>query len=389
MLEVTYHYGLIAASLAVAMMAGFTGFSLMRGASSLSIDRRKQVTAYASVALGGGIWSMHFVAMLGMQLPIQFYYDSLITLISALIAILVVGLALLLLHFRPRTSRTKFVAGTIIGFGILMMHYTGMSGIENCIPLYNPIGVITAVCASILLSIGAIWVAYRERTRRNILLGTLCFGFSVFSVHFVAMAGTSFLPAEAEGNMTFPIGNDTLAIIVTLGAFLICGAFLLNSFTFNQVVQSPQSRDDSRVAPVREGAPAQLAEFSGNLDRHAQQETAEQLPTRSQIPYEKNSRIHFIPTLDVAALRAEGHYSYLYTREEKLFCPWSISEAERRLPKDLFIKTHRSFLVNPNHVSSFERKKDNGACFFDGIDSLEKVPVSRSRLPVIRRALGF
>ena len=55
----------------------------------------------AAVVLGG----MHFVAMLGLQLPILFYYDGLYTLISALIAILLVGAALLFLHFLPARAR--------------------------------------------------------------------------------------------------------------------------------------------------------------------------------------------------------------------------------------------------------------------------------------------
>ena len=84
---------LVLAALGVAMMAGFTGLSLTRGAQRLPLGRRKLVVSMAAVALGGGIWSMHFVAMLGLQLPILFYYDALITLISALVAILIVGVA--------------------------------------------------------------------------------------------------------------------------------------------------------------------------------------------------------------------------------------------------------------------------------------------------------
>ncbi len=51
---------------------------------------RKLSVSLAAVALGGGIWSMHFVAMLGLQLPIPIYYDAMIMLGSALVAILMV-----------------------------------------------------------------------------------------------------------------------------------------------------------------------------------------------------------------------------------------------------------------------------------------------------------
>ena len=44
--------------------------------------------------------------MLGLQLPVLFFYDALITLISALVGILVVGVGLILLHFPERTPLT-------------------------------------------------------------------------------------------------------------------------------------------------------------------------------------------------------------------------------------------------------------------------------------------
>jgi DNA-binding LytR/AlgR family response regulator len=89
----------------------------------------------------------------------------------------------------------------------------------------------------------------------------------------------------------------------------------------------------------------------------------------------------------VAAIRAEGHYTHLYTDTDKLFCIWTISEAEKRLAPAPFIKTHRSYLINPAFVTGFERFKDNGVCHFE-VASLSKVPVSRSRLRIVREALG-
>ncbi|MDX1780611.1 MAG: LytTR family DNA-binding domain-containing protein [Thalassovita sp.] len=89
----------------------------------------------------------------------------------------------------------------------------------------------------------------------------------------------------------------------------------------------------------------------------------------------------------MAAIRAEGHYTQLYTEDGKFFCAWSITEAEKRLTPDPLIRTHRSYLINPAHVTGFERLKDNGVCLFD-VPGLPKVPVSRSRLKVVRETLG-
>ena len=372
MLEYSHDYLLVAASLAIAMMAGFTGLSLTRGASDLPVPRRKMAVVMSAVALGGGIWSMHFVAMLGLTLPVLFYYDALITLISALLAILITGIALLIVHFGRRTKGRIVLAGAIVGVGIPVMHYVGMSGIQLCRPVYTVGGVALALTASMALSIGAFWIAYGNRDARNIILGTLGFGLAVFAVHFIAMAGTGFVETAAAGAAGPWISNEALAFGVTLAAFVISGAFLLTGVTFAVPEAEPApAPQPGKTAP----APAPVAEAEP--------------PAPVRLPYEKDGRTHFIGADAVAAIRAEGHYTLLYVGAEKLFCPWSISEAENRVGGEDFIRTHRSYLVNRRHVSSFERKKDTGVCYFDGVEALGKVPVSRSRLAEVRDSLGL
>ncbi|MFY0312149.1 MHYT domain-containing protein [Leisingera sp. D0M16] len=370
-LDYTHNQGLVAASFFVALVAGFTGLSLTKGLSARSFAQRKLAIALSAVALGGGIWSMHFVAMLGLQLPIQFYYDSAVTLASALVAILVVGTALLILHFWQRTRMTVALAGTTVGLGVLAMHYIGMAGLELCRALYTPGGIALAVSASCVLNTAAFSIAYGERSHRNILLGTAGFGLAVFTVHFIAIAGTSFTPLEAASQVGPLIGKETLAIGVVLTSFALCGAFLLTGVTF--------LKPSSPIAqPALDSAPPPAA---------GAEPEAEPAPVSRQIPYEQEGRTQFFSADAVAAIRAEGHYTHLYTAAGQHFCSWSITEAERRLAQTDFIKSHRSYLINPAHVSGFERLKDNGVCHFD-IPGLAKVPVSRSRLKVVRAALG-
>lgn len=317
----------------------------------------------AAIVLGGGIWSMHFVAMLGLQLPILFFYDGLVTLISALIAILMVGLALLILHFRRRTPFSLTLAGVIVGLGIMAMHYVGMVGMELCRPVFGAGGIAVALVAALCLSVLAIWVAYGARTKGNILIGTLCFGISVFAVHFIAMAGTGFLEIETA-NATGPaLSNEMLAMDVTLAAFAISGAFMLTGVSFVSV-----------VGPSQSGA------------------TVARPPAETEIvsvPFEKDGRTQFVNRAAIAAVRAEGHYTLLYSGPEKFFCPWSISEATTRLGTAHFVRAHRSYLINPAFVTEFRRTKDTGVCYFAGVESLTKVPVSRSRLAAVRVALGL
>lgn len=382
MLDYTYDVPLVIASVAISFMAAFTGLTLTNGISALSHNRRKTLVVMASFALGGGIWSMHFVAMLAMRFPVTVYYDALYTLGSALIAILLAGTALLLMHFVTRTPKIMIAAGAFLGLGIIAMHYVGMTGMRGCLPVFAPLGTVLSTGLAVVLGITAIWVGYGRRTKQNIVFATVVFALSVAIVHYMAMFWTGFGTIPAATEFTPTIENGVLAMIVTLAAFVICGTFLLSAISF--------------VLPARTEAeeqlmPAQIDQNSADDEEHdsEQQLPGSTEPLQIRVPYEHEKQTHFVSSRDVAAVRAEGHYSVLYVRDEKLFCPWSISTAEQRLPAPEFQRTHRSYLVNIDHVSGFERRKDNGACLFDGIASLKTVPVSRSRVNPLREALGI
>ena len=126
MLVVSYDWVLVVASVLVAILASFTGLRLASGLRNLAPAERKPQIAKAAVALGGGIWSMHFIGMLAVRLPVAIEYDALATLGSALVAILITGIGLGLLHFGERTERRIVYAGVAMGLGIVLMHYIGM-----------------------------------------------------------------------------------------------------------------------------------------------------------------------------------------------------------------------------------------------------------------------
>lgn len=368
-----HNMALVVASVVVALAAGFTGLTLSKDLSKQSVLRRKGSVAMSAVALGGGIWSMHFVAMLGIQMPILFFYDAAITLASALLAILIVGAALLLLHFRQRTPATLLAAGVLVGTGIMAMHYVGMAGLQLCRAVYTPVGVALSAVSAIVLCVAAFWIAYGQRTRRNILLGTLCFGAAVSAVHFIAMAGTNFIETPVRQEFGPVLSNETLAMGVIISSFVIFGAFLLMSVTFFAPGQT---------VPV--AAPVPVPDSVTMPEPHVQVAA----PAALRIPCERNGVTHLIDPAEVAFVRAEGHYTNVYTGSVQHFCVWPITEAAKRLQAAGFIKTHRSYLVNPSWVQHFERLKDTGVCHF-AKEHLPPVPVSRSQLKVVRDALGL
>ncbi len=366
MLDYTYNWPLVAASLAISLMASFTGLSLTRGLSKLPEQARQIRIAMAAAALGGGIWSMHFVAILAMSFPIQLGYNPLTTLGSAMVAILLAGLALLMMHYAQRTWMTVALSGVTLGIGIVAMHFLGMLGLERCLPVYGAAGIVAALLLAVVMGIAAIATAYSERTARRTILATLIFGSSVVVVHFAAMADTRFMAIDVSGLALPAIADTTLAMIVMSSAFVICGAFLLSGATY--------------FAPRK----ATLAEAPSPGPSEPTAAAAQQV----RVPFEHNGQTTFVAAGRVAVIRAEGHYTILYQGGQKLFCPWSISQAEERLPQGMFQRVHRSYLVNLGHVAGFERRKDSGVCLFEGEQAAIRVPVARTRIGALREALG-
>ncbi len=385
-LDVAYSPFLVLCSLAVAIMASFTALRLTSNLRALSAPRRKVRVSQAALALGTGIWSMHFIGMLAVTLPILISYNPVSTLSSALIAVLVVGMAFLSLHFGLRTKTRMYVAGTLTGLGIVGMHYLGMSAISaNCVVSHSPLGVVLAIAIAIATSIAAIELAYRKRSLLGVAAGSVVLGLAISAMHYTAMFFTIFsLGAEIAPAATPLLKTDQLALVVTLSSFVVCGLFLLMAVPdetasgTDKAVAAPASGNDFQGA----SAPAAVAP---TMPRQAAA-PADNGGGESTIPYQREKATRFLPSSDVHVIKADGHYTRITNGEEEMFCPWSISRVEKSLDPDHFVRTHRSFIVNKDRISGFRRDGDKAFCIMSGNNETE-IPVSRSRIPLLREAL--
>ena len=134
-----YNPWLVALSVIIAVFASFTVFHL---AGRFKTSRRftmKSLLAMSALAMGGGIWSMHFVAMLAFALPVPVNYDVLITLISLLVAIFMTGVGLFTVSYREMTPTKLSAGGVFMGVGIVSMHYIGMAAMRvQAVLVYDP-----------------------------------------------------------------------------------------------------------------------------------------------------------------------------------------------------------------------------------------------------------
>jgi NO-binding membrane sensor protein with MHYT domain len=129
----THEPALVALSVLIAIVASYTALDLA-GRIRVAVGvARYAWLGTAALAMGGGIWSMHFIAMLAFSLPgVPVGYDPALSLLSLFVAILVTGIGFLAVSRAMTRPVVVVLSGLFVGLGIVAMHYTGMAAV--CTP---------------------------------------------------------------------------------------------------------------------------------------------------------------------------------------------------------------------------------------------------------------
>ena len=203
-----YDYALVGLSLFVAIFAAFMAFNVATQASETTDRiRRYSLLCAGSIALGGGIWAMHFLGMLAFELCTPVNYDVTITSLSAIPAIAAAWVALRLLTQSHITFLQILYGGVLVGAGIGTMHYSGMAAMELAPLLRYDLGlfalsiVVAVILAMISLAI-KFGVSKNKNNSRNfsgVLLASVVMGLAIAGMHYTGMAAARFvLPPGME-----------------------------------------------------------------------------------------------------------------------------------------------------------------------------------------------
>jgi diguanylate cyclase len=229
-----YHYGLVALSLLVAVLASYTALTLAMRIRLAKGGAAKAWLLGGGLAMGIGIWAMHFVGMLALTLPIQIAYDVAITLLSLAIAVAVSTFALHIASRERVTRWTLIGAGIAMGFGICSMHYVGMAAIEiRPVIRYNLYWVLASLAIAVAASFAALWVAFTSEEgsgwwRYRRILGAVVMGCAISGMHYAGMVAANF-PLDALSHGDAVVNRAWLAGAVTvISAFVLLGALLLS-----------------------------------------------------------------------------------------------------------------------------------------------------------------
>jgi signal transduction histidine kinase/CheY-like chemotaxis protein len=245
---------LIVVSILVGILASYTALSLAMRVRQAQRRARYVWVAGGAMAMGSGIWAMHFVGMQAFRLPLPIGYDSTTTFFSWLLPVVASGLALWQLRYRTVRPRHLAASALLMGLAINAMHYTGMASMQMHPAIaYSPwlfgLSVAIAIGASALaLQIG-MRMQEGARSRRTLqLVASVVMGGAIAGMHYTGMAAAHFAPGSVCGAALVGVDQDYLAALVTVTTVALLSITLLATIFDARLEERNQTIAASLVA---------------------------------------------------------------------------------------------------------------------------------------------
>jgi diguanylate cyclase (GGDEF)-like protein/PAS domain S-box-containing protein len=381
-----YDYRLVALSVVIAVLASYAALDVAGRVTSARGGIRFLWLIGGAVAMGIGIWSMHYVGMLAFRLPVPVEYDWPTVLVSLLAAIVASVIALFVVSREKMGFFRAIVGSVFMGSAIAGMHYIGMAAMRLPAMCHFSIAIVTiSVILAIVISLVALWLTFhfRGETRSGgwrKVVSAVVMGAAIPAMHYTGMAAASFTPSMSiAGSLSHALNISSLGttsiIVVT---FMALGLTVLTSLA-DRRFSAQALKLESSEKKSREILETALDAFVGMnskgtiVDWNAQaaatfgwsrEEALGQLffhvviPERHRATYEKGPQ-YFLASgedavlnkrIEITALRRDGHefpielaISPILWGETRLFTAFVRDiTARKNMEEALFVEKERA-----------------------------------------------
>ncbi|GGM49516.1 MHYT domain-containing signal sensor [Longimycelium tulufanense] len=240
-------HGMLVLAYFTSVTGSLLGLLCMSRARSMREPRQKMMwTALGALAIGGvGIWLMHFIAMLGFTIPgAPIRYNAPVTALSALIAVVVVGMGLFAVTWGPFRLWRLLLGGPITGFGVASMHYMGMAAVRFQGKLtYNDTLVMLSVLIAAVAATAAIWFTIVVRGWPATIAAGFVMGVAVTGMHYTGMAAVR---VQVDTTLPTPAGTEVFGLVFpvfVIGGLVIASLMwaLATSFVEQEWLRVPRN----------------------------------------------------------------------------------------------------------------------------------------------------
>ncbi|SCW34455.1 PAS domain S-box-containing protein/diguanylate cyclase (GGDEF) domain-containing protein [Paenibacillus tianmuensis] len=235
----TYDGFLVFLSYAISVLASYTALD-MGGRVKAAQGRIRLIwLSGGALAMGLGIWSMHFVGMLAYRMPMEVHYDVALVLLSMIFAVIASYIALGAVGGRHFGWRNWIVGGLFMAFGIVGMHYTGMTAMKmNAVIQYSPLYLVLSVVIALIASMVAMWLTFHfrddiGRSRIYYKIGSgFVMGAAISGMHYTGMEAARFISLDHMHWMNNELSVETslIAYVIVMMTLLLLGIALVTSF---------------------------------------------------------------------------------------------------------------------------------------------------------------
>ena len=240
----TYSPGLVALSVGIAIFAAYTALLVADFSERTENARTRQILlTLGGLALGAGIWSMHFVGMLGFALPCGVSYDPWVTAFSMIPGVLASIFSLRLISQRQMDWKLLAIGGTLFGAGVGVMHYAGMAAMRmDALLRYDVWLFLLSIVVAVVLAILALWIRtgivklFHGIGGYSLIVSSIVMGGAVSGMHYTAMAAAYFVRDGDVATTQAGFEPLMLAIVIAGVTGLLIGVVLI--YVFRHVLRA-------------------------------------------------------------------------------------------------------------------------------------------------------
>ena len=249
----TYDPYLVALSILVAAFASYTALDLGAHVAPAREFAPRVWLVPEAITMGGGIWSMHFIAMLAFNMPTPMSYDIGLTTLSLIVAIVVTGAGFYFINRQSAPPLSLVFSGVFMGLGIAGMHYIGMAAMRGHAEIsYDSLFVTLSLVIAIGASTAALWLAFRTTDLGQKLVAAVVMGLAISGMHYSGMRGTIFAvhgPVH-EAQVNASLDQTNLALVVAGITFVFLAFALIASLFERQRAEEALRQAQANLAHV-------------------------------------------------------------------------------------------------------------------------------------------